>query len=345
MIKTYPSYSFNDLLLIPKYSEVSSRSLVDISVNLGKGVKLKIPVISSPMPDVSEVNMANALGELGGLTLLHRFNTIDQQVKMFSQTKYPHLVGAAVGVKEEDQTRVRELAIAGCRIICVDVAHGYSQNCGNMVSWIAHNFPNMLLIAGNVADGNGAFHLYRCGADVIRVGIGPGSICTTRIMTGNGIPSMTSLYSAFYTACQNGKYIPTRQFKILADGGLQTSGDITKSLCFSDAVILGNLLARTEESPAETVVKNEKRYKVYRGASTLIGSNAETRKANLEGVQGLVPTTGTVKNLISELMGGLKSGCSYQGATNLEELKFDPQFVQISSAGLAESKPHSLLLE
>lgn len=344
-MKVYPSFAFNDLLLIPKYSDIASRALLDVSVDLGKKVKLKVPVICSPMPDCAGVKMADALGELGGLTLLHRFNTVEQQVDMFKKVKYPHLVGAAVGVKEEDQNRVRELAIAGCRIICVDVAHGYSQNCGQMVQWIAHNFPTMLLIAGNVADGNGAFYLYRCGADVIRANIGSGASCLTKINTGNGIPSMTSLYSAFYTACQNNSYIPNRQFKILADGGIQSGGDLCKSLCFADAAILGSLLAGTEESPAETVIKNNQKYKVYRGASTIVGPNAKNKKENIEGVQGLVKMTGTVKELISNLISGLKSGLSYQGCVNLEQLKIDPQFVQITSAGLAESKSHSLLLQ
>lgn len=340
-----PSYSLDDLLLVPKYSTIPSRSQIDTSVDLGKDVKLKIPILASPMPDVSGVDMANALGSLGGLTLLHRFNTIEAQVEMWKAGLFPRLTGAAIGVKTEDKMRATALVKAGCSILCVDVAHGWSTNCGDMVQWIAKTYPHVLIIAGSVATGVAAEYLGAQGADVIRCNIGSSGICTTKINTGNGVPSLTSLHSAFQTACSNQTYTSQRKFKILADGGLKNPGDLCKSLCFADAAILGNLLARTTESPAILITRPEGKYKQYRGASTLAGPQAANKSTHVEGVQGWVPWEGSVAEVVEKLMQGLRSGMSYQNAWNLEDLKIDPEFVQITGAGLTESRPHSILME
>lgn len=324
--------SYDDVLLIPDYSEIESRSQVDISVDLGKGVKLRVPIISANMKHVTDVKVAQLMAELGGLGILHRFGTIDEQVKDFQSVK--GLVGASVGIKEKD--RVKALVEAGCKIICIDVAHGHSKGCLEMTSWIAGEYPSVLLISGNIATAAGARALAEAGADVVKCGIGGGSICSTRIETGNGVPMMTSLQWVFEEASDGINYTSDRNFKIIADGGIKTGGDLVKALSRSDAVMVGNLLARSMEAPGRVIEVDGKMYKEYHGSSTL-------KTNRVEGVRGAVPVEGTLEQILLRLTEGLQSGCSYQGAGNLEELKRKAQFVKITSMGLMESKPHSIV--
>lgn len=320
--------TFDDVLLVPKHSTLKSRSDVDTTVDFGKGVKLQIPIISANMKSVSEDRMANAMYELGGLTLLHRFTTVEENVAMFKRCAF---AGASIGVKDDDLPRLEALIKAGCKIICVDIAHGDSDACVRMVDQIHKRHPEVLLIAGNVATADGAMRLHKAGADVIKVGIGPGSLCTTRIETGNGVPQLTALMDVY-----EARKAAHANFTIIADGGIKSAGDIVKALCFSDAVMVGNLLAGTEESPGEIVTINGQEFKQYNGSST--------HKSNhIEGVTALVPYKGSVEHIITKLMEGVRSGCSYQGAHSIKDLQKNPEFVTISHAGLIESHPHNVV--
>ncbi|HVI40059.1 MAG TPA: guanosine monophosphate reductase [Anaerovoracaceae bacterium] len=383
-----PGITFDDVMLAPKYSEIPNRNLenIDLSINLGKGIKLSIPVVSANMKSITGPEMATTIAEMGGLAILHRFveasNSQPHWFGMWEMWKKvcntrPELinhVGVSVGVQEDDFEIVNQLA-GYAKIFCVDVAHGDHIKCVKMTEYIAKNCPDALLISGNVATKAGALRLYNAGATVIKVGIGGGSLCTTRIETGNGVPQLTALEDVYnaslnfetHTEYHQMNYpvsvvggacgiegtsvilsgvsfpqttvLPSgRKFKIIADGGIRKAGDIVKALCFSDVVMLGNLLAGTDEAPGRVLYIDGKGYKEYAGSST--------HKANhIEGVSALVPTKGPVKTIVNKLIEGVLSGLSYQGATNLDELKDSPEFVSVSHAGLIESHPHDVMVK
>ncbi len=326
--------TFDDVMLVPSHSEIPSRSNIDTSVDLGKGIKLDIPVVSANMKNVTGRLMSDAMTELGGLPIQHRFfDSWQDRVRAFKYCKNPERVAVSIGVKDEDKEALAELVDHGCRIVCIDVAHGDSKLCVDMTRHIADKYPQLLLISGNVATAWGALRLYNAGADVIKVGVGPGSLCTTRIETGNGVPQLTALNNVFDSSFEGS--IENRKFKIIADGGIRQAGDIVKALVYSDAVMLGNLLSGTDEAPGDIIERGNVRYKGYAGSST--------HKVNhVEGVKALVPLKGPVAPIIDHLMQGVRSGMSYQGSLNLEELKREPEFVRVSGAGLIESHPHDI---
>lgn len=330
-------YTFDDVLLIPKHSTVKSRDDVDLSVALPRGISLKIPIISANMKTITGVKMAIAISNLGGLPILHRFDEYSALVTNFELAKKDStgIVGASVGIKDKDKYLVKDLYNAGCQIICVDVAHGDHSGVCDFVSDIRANYPNLVIIAGNIVTEIGAFRLWMAGADIIKIGVGPGSLCTTRIETGNGYPQL----SALYNVC-NGCYPPKQEPgeppqwpMFIADGGIKSSGDCVKALALVDLVMIGNLFAGTDETPGN-VILNVTKYKVYEGSST-------HKQKHVEGVVACVPYKGGINDIITKLIDGITSGCSYQGAHNLTELREDPEFVIVSSAGLRESHPHS----
>jgi IMP dehydrogenase len=322
--------TFDDVLLVPKHSTLVSRKDVDTTVNLGKEIILTTPIIPANMKSVTEDEMARVITSQGGMALLHRFMSIEEQVEMFQKAKHP-LTGASVGVRPDEMQRVAALVGAGCHIICVDVAHGDSEKSIDMVQHIHKEYPAILLIAGNVATAEGALRLWKAGADVIKVGIGPGSLCTTRIETGNGVPQLTALAEVYEVRAKM-----HATFTIIADGGIKNAGDLVKALCFSDAVMVGNLLAGTDEAPGEIISIDGQKYKQYRGSSTY-------KTNHIEGVSAMVVYKGPVLPILTKLMEGVRSGCSYQGAKTLVELKRNPEFVLISGAGLVESHPHDVV--
>jgi IMP dehydrogenase len=297
-------------------------------VDLGRGVILSLPIIPANMKTIQGPAMADLMIAMGGLALLHRFNTIEEQVALFLERKeHALLVGASVGVTPKEYERAKALIAAGCRIICVDVAHGDHELALAMVRHLRVR-EDILIIAGNVATADGALRLAKAGADVIKVGVGPGSLCTTRIETGNGVPQLTAIAHVHDAREQSGA-----SFRIIADGGIRNAGDIVKALCFSEAVMVGNLLAGTQEAPGELTMVDGRSMRRYEGSST--------HKTNhVEGVVTLVPEKGSAKHLIDRLMEGVRSGCSYQGAHSIIDLQRDPVFVRISHAGLTESHPH-----
>lgn len=337
---------FDDVLLIPKYSEIKSRSDVNLSVKLHPKLTLDLPIVSANMRDVTGVPMAATIANLGGLGLLHRFMSHEEIVNAYKNAvalmskDAKGAIGCSIGVQESDKELTAKIVDAGCNIICIDVAHADSKICLDMCQYISAKYPEVVLIAGTIATAEGANRLYNCGAKIIRSGIGGGSRCSTRIETGNGVPSLTSLENVF-TDSLNPRYymkrnkITEKKYTVIADGGLRRAGDIVKALCFSDAVMLGNLLAGTDEANGALVVNEGNFYKEYAGSSTY-------KNKHIEGIKGLVPCKGPVSNIVETLMQGLRSGCSYQGVSNLVDLKLDPQFVSITHAGLIESHPHDL---
>lgn len=343
--------TFNDVLLVPQYSSLVTRKEVNLSVDLGKGIRLRIPIVSANMSDVTEWEMAYEMVFHGGLGIIHRFNTINEQVNQLLKAQYVYdrdimnwgYIGCAVGIKEEDKKRVKELVKNRCRVICVDVAHAHHEKTGEFVKWVSTNFPDVLLIAGNVSTSSGAHFLADCGVDVIKCGQGNGSICLTRIETGNGVPQLTALDDV----CKSKDFMSDkdlvdnkiqRKFKVIADGGLSTVGNCVKALCFADAVMLGNMLAGTKEAPGEKIEIDGKFYKTYDGSST-------HRINHVEGVKAHVPYKGHVASVISHIKDGLRSGLSYQGCRNLQELKENPQFVKVTNAGQVESNAHDVVRE
>ncbi len=465
--------SFDDVLLRPRFSPVSSRSEVNLQTNLTKEIKLNIPVISANMDAVTESEMAIAMARQGGLGIIHRFLTITQQaqeiikvkraeslliehpysvkptqtvheikqlrkelgvsgflvtndnqellglvsardmrfiengttvqdimtkrqdlivaqptvtkaqakqllqknkieklpiVNEFNKIKgmitstdmrkehlYPNaskdskgrlLVGAAVGVKADVAERTEALLAAGADIIVIDIAHGHSKAEVETIRNLKGSF-DVQLMAGNVATAQGAKDLIAAGADCIKTGVGPGSVCSTRIVTGCGVPQL----SAVLETAEVGKQY---NIPIIADGGIKNSGDITKAIAAgASAVMLGNLLGGTDEAPGDVRIKNGRRYKVYRGMASLAANMSkklhDKEEPNIneyvaEGVKGEVPYRGSAKEVLQQLMGGLRSGMSYCGVTNVNDLKNYKGFIKITASGMRESKPHDVQL-
>ncbi|QWK12693.1 MAG: IMP dehydrogenase [Aquificota bacterium] len=467
-------YTFDDLLLIPQYSEVLPHE-VDVSTWLTKKIKLNIPIVSAAMDTVTEARLAIALAREGGIGIIHRNLSIEEQAQevekvkksesgmilqpvtvrpdnavkealeimerykisgvpvvsdgnklvgiltnrdlrfikptdyhkpvslfMTSQNlivaqervtleeaeeilqrhkveklpivdkegrlvglitikditkrkKYPNAckdelgrlrVGAAVGTGPDTKDRVDALVSVGVDVIAIDTAHGHSKRVLETVEFIKSTYPNLEVIAGNVATAEGALDLIKAGADAVKVGVGPGSICTTRIVAGVGVPQLTAIRWAYEVAKEYG--VP-----IIADGGIKYSGDIVKALAMgASSVMLGNLLAGTEEAPGETVYYQGRAYKVYRGMGSL-GAMMSRRSADRygqekmekfvpEGIEGRVPYRGRLSDVIYQLVGGLRSGMGYVGAKNLEELRQKAKFVRITWAGYKESHVHDV---
>ncbi|MDP7284998.1 MAG: IMP dehydrogenase [Candidatus Nitrosopelagicus sp.] len=468
--------TFDDVLLVPKFSDIVSRSQTDLTTQLSRNISINIPMISANMDTVTESTMAVTIAREGGIGIIHRFLTIQEEVDEihkvkragsviienpylinpeqtiqdafkimnekqvsgllvtdssskligilterdvlfepvdcsklvkdlmtkdvvsaksgidFQQAKeilknnrieklpltdennqikglitsqdisnlekYPNaskdekgrpLVGAAVGVKGDFMQRTEALLDAGVDAIVVDIAHGHSENAINTVKNIKKAFPNCELIAGNVATAHGTEDLIKAGVDAVKVGVGSGSICITRVITGSGVPQLTAVLDC--AKIGNEHNIP-----IISDGGTRTSGDATKALAAgAHSVMIGGILGGTDESPGSTISKNGKRFKIYRGMASLGASlgrkSKDSGNAGLtddlndyvaEGVEGMVPYRGSVTDIITQMTGGIRSGLSYCGAHNIQQMQKNAEFIKISRAGFAESQPHDV---
>ena len=467
--------TFDDVLLVPKRSPIVSRSQTDLRTKLSRNITLNIPIISANMDTITESNMAIALAREGGIGIIHRFMTIEDQVDEILRVKrsesvmieqpytikpdltvadakkamadynvsgllveeggklvgiitrrditfeknnklklselmtrevitakpgitidrakeilhnqrieklpvvddkghivglitskdilkmdqYPHaskdrkgrlLVGAAVGVKGDYLDRAEALLEAGADIIVVDIAHGHSENAINTVHMIKKAFPDCELIAGNVATGEGTRDLIKAGVDAVKVGVGSGSICITRVVTGSGVPQMTAVADSV-------KVARSYDIPVISDGGIRNSGDITKALAAgASSVMIGSLFGGTDESPGKTLVKNGKKYKMYRGMASFYASLGRKYREEgpevvdsddlndyvPEGVEAMVPYKGSVVEIIRQMVGGLRSGLSYCGAKTIPEMQMNADFIKITSAGYIESQPHDV---
>ena len=468
--------TFDDVLLVPKYSKVTSRSDTDLSTKLSKNISLNIPLISANMDTVTESSMAVTVAREGGIGIIHRFLTIQQQVNevlkvkrsgsiiienpytinseltikdafsimnekqvsgllvtdsnskiigilterdvlfespdssklvkelmtkdvvtaklgvdleqvkeilkhnrieklpivddnnhvkglitsqdISNLEKYPYaskdkkgrpLVGSAVGVKGDFMERSEALINAGADVLVVDIAHGHSENAINTVKNIKKAFPDCELIAGNVATANGTEDLIKAGVDAVKVGVGSGSICITRVITGSGVPQLTAVFDCAEVGNDHG--IP-----IISDGGTRNSGDATKALAAgASSIMVGSILGGTDESPGSTITKNGKRFKIYRGMASLAASMGRRSKETgtfeladdlndyvAEGVEAMVPYKGSVTEIITQITGGIRSGLSYCGASNIKQMQENAEFIKISRAGFAESQSHDV---
>jgi len=329
------TFSYDDVLLVPQYSDIRSRSEIDISTDLGKAVKLQLPVLASPMDTISEGAMAAALGQVGACAIVHRYNTIEEQVRFINKTTSPTIVGAAIGVSGDYLERACAIANAGADFLCVDVAHGHHIMMKEALQALRAKFgANYHIMAGNVATLEAINDLADWGADSVRCNIGGGSICSTRIQTGHGLPGLQTIIECAKT---------DRDVKIIADGGIKNSGDMVKALAAgADAVMVGSLLAGTTETPGEIHMNVEGgRWKTYRGmASKEAQIDWKGKYSSFEGVVSRVPHRGPVSVILEDLERGIRSGFSYTGARNLRELHGKAKFVLQTTSGLSEGHTH-----
>ena len=468
--------TFDDVLLVPKYSDITSRSQTDLITKLSQNISINIPFVSANMDTVTESSMAGTMARAGGIGIIHRFLTIKEQANEVLKVKrsgsimienpysvspdksvqdaidyaedkdisgllvvdsnskligiiterdllfanqndkiqnvmtkdivtaklgvtldeskeilhkhrieklpivddsgivkglitskditnnadFPNaskdkkgrpLVGAAVGVKGDFLERSESLLEAGVDVLVVDIAHGHSENAMSTIRNIKKAFPDCELIAGNIATAQGAEDLIKAGVDAVKVGVGSGSICITRVITGSGVPQLTAVMDCAKIGKDYG--IP-----IISDGGTRTSGDATKALASgASSIMVGSMLGGTDESPGTVLTKNGKRFKVYRGMASLAASigrkSKETGLVSLdddlndyvaEGVEAMVPYKGTVTNILKQLTGGVRSGLSYCGAHTIPQMQESAEFIKMSRAGFAESQPHDVSL-
>lgn len=332
--------TFNDVLLEPQYSDITSRKEVSLSTPLDNLRKLKIPIIASPMDTVSEWRMASSLSSMGGMAIIHRYNSIEEQadqVKNALAVPDCTIVGAAVGVSGDFVERAVRCYEAGAKVICIDVAHGDHAMVKTAIASLREQLGMFIhIMAGNVATLEGFNRLADWGADSIRVGIGGGSICSTRIQTGHGVPTLQSVIDCAQS---------DRDAILIADGGIKNSGDIVKALAAgADAVMLGSLLAGTDETPSETFRDRDGRcFKAYRGMASAEAQKAWRGKtSSLEGVSTTIPCKGSVRNVVEELLTGVRSGLSYSGARDIPELRSKAKFILQSHAASIESSTHIL---
>jgi len=332
--------TFDDVLLVPGYNGIQSRQNVATLVDIA-GHPFEIPLISSNMDTITESGMANAMASLGGMAILHRFCTIEANVEMLKKSTDKRRVGISVGLGKDGLERADALVSAGASIICVDVAHGHSKEVNRTVRALKEKHgDNILVIAGNVATYAGADYLAAAGADIIKVGIGSGSVCTTRIKTGFGVPQLTALQEC----CKVDRLL-------ISDGGVKCPADAVKALAAGASfVMLGGILAGTDETPGQSTVKKGRDgkdipIKRFRGMASreaqedFMGGMSEWKTA--EGVSVDVPCRGPVKNIILDIMGGIRSGMTYCGASTIKDLQRKAQFMEISPSSRIEGSPHA----
>lgn len=337
--------TFDDVTLVPDHSTVMSRSAPSTLTKVGI-FSLKIPIIAAPMNTVCEFNMSRALEKLGASSVIHRYMSIEDQVnqakchaQLFIDSKfeYPFF---AIGANGDFFERAKALHEIGINKFCIDVANGDSVYSISAIKKIAQSIPDAIIMAGNVCTGEGFARLADAGADLIRVGVGSGAMCKTRIVTGHGVPQLTALILAEEAR---------RRFPrvgIISDGGIRSSGDIVKALAIADFVMLGSLLAGTDEAPGDIIKENGEQYKLYAGMASedgrALGNWFDERKTSFvpEGESTKLKYKGSVTKIIEDLVAGLKVGMSYAGALDLNQLKLHAQFMEVTSAGAIEGTPH-----
>jgi len=332
--------TFDDVLLVPGYSEIKSRSEITLSMEVPKACHLNIPIVSSPMDTVTESEMIIAMAVSGGLGIVHRYNSIEDQMKIVSDARkmLPSNagIGAAIGVTGDFVQRAEALYDEGANILCLDIAHGHHILMKNALTEIRASLGDSVhLMAGNVATLSAFNDLADWGADSIRVGVGGGSICSTRVMTGHGVPTLQSVID-----CSKSD----RDVILVADGGIKQTGDVVKAIAAgADLVMLGSMLAGTDEAPGETFYVDGIKSKSYRGmASAAAQIDWRGHVASEEGVSHRVSAKGPVGKTLESIEKALRSGMSYSGAMNLTKFQAMANMIRITQASLVESKPHIL---
>ncbi|MDR0449181.1 MAG: IMP dehydrogenase [Rickettsiales bacterium] len=349
--KIHSGASFDDYLIRPGFAELTpNETSIEAALwnNYGTDLSLQLPIFSAAMDTISESAMGVAMSESGGIAVIHKNLTPEKQAAEVKIVKDAGgIVAAAVGVKASEMERAEKLIVAGADVLVIDSSHGHSKNVGNMVKELRRAYPGLFLVAGNVATGEGALYLEDCGASAVKVGIGPGSICTTRVVSGCGVPQ---LYAIYDVSLALNKRVP-----IIADGGIKESGDMVKALAVgADAVMIGNMLSGTDETPGEVKIDANKRpYKEYRGMGSIAamkrGSKDRYFQDNVnddkkfvpEGIESVVPCKGSAKDLLYKMGGGLRVGLGLSGSENISELK-KRKIYKITKASVVESRPHSV---
>ena len=340
--------TFDDVLLLPRFSSVLP-SDTEISTSLSKNINLKAPFLSSAMDTVTESAMAIAMAKSGGIGVIHRNLSIKKQIQEVIKVKNKNLfVGAAIGTNIEDLQRAKSLINNGVDLIVIDTAHGHSLKVLNILSKLKKQNSNIPICVGNIATAEAAKKLYNTGADIIKVGIGPGSICTTRMVAGIGVPQITAIMEV-------SNALKGKKIKIISDGGIKFSGDIAKAIAAgADAIMMGSIFAGTDESPGKKYKIKNKYFKQYRGMGSIgamsAGSSNRYFQKNYkdkskfvpEGVDGRVEYKGSVSKIIYQLKGGLRSSMGYIGAKKLNNIKKNAKFIKITKAGFYESMVHSV---
>ena len=341
--------TFDDVTLAPNYSEILP-SETNTSIKLSKNLTLKIPLISSAMDTVTEGSMAAAIAKKGGIGVIHRNLSIEKQIFEIKKVKQKKLlVGAAVGASPEEHRRAKRILKEDLDLIVVDTAHAHTKKVSDIIKMIVKTKPKKTtLCAGNIATAEAAKFLIKLGVDAIKVGIGPGSICTTRLVAGIGVPQLSAIMNV-----KSG--VGNRKVSIIADGGIKFSGDIAKALAAgADAVMIGSLFAGTDQAPGKIIKKNGKLFKSFRGMGSIGAMNKgsadryfQTKQKNSskyvpEGVEGLVKYKGKVDKVIYQLVGGLKSSMGYLGSKKITHLRKKPKFYKITKAGFFESMVHNI---
>ena len=337
--------TYDDIQLIPNFSDVQTRQDINLTTRVSRNWTINIPIVGSCMDTVTEYEMAATLMEMGGVGCIHRFMSIEEQVNQVkklasfrdSDPTLAHLpIMAAVGVVGDYLDRAVELEAAGCNIILIDIAHGHHANMETALAELKANLEDYTdVIAGNIASAEAAEDLIAWGADGLRVGIGGGSLCTTRVKTGFGVPNVTSIMDVF-------KVAEDADVPIMADGGIKSSGDIAKALAVgADCVMVGSLLAGTKESPGAILETPGGLFKRYRGSASLETKITHNQKQrNVEGESTTIPFKGGVKFILAGLVDGVRSAFSYAGADNIYDYYSRADFNVVTPAGLAEAKPH-----
>ena len=353
------SLTYDDIQLVPQYSNIPTRTQIKLHTLVSRRYGLLNPIVASPMDTVCGLEMAYKMFKLGGVGCIHRFNSIEEQSNIVKElyhriysedwggqfeswgvmvddwhSEIPHIpIMASIGVSESDKDRAKSLVDSGCNIIVIDVAHGHHKNVEKMLMWCKNNLDDKVdIIAGNIATKEAAQELESWGADGLRVGIGGGSLCTTRVKTGFGVPNVSCIEDITSVA----------KTPVMADGGIRSSGDISKALAIgASSVMLGSLIAGTDEAPGQIVETPKGLYKRYRGSASLetkVTHGQQTR--NVEGESTTIPYKGGVKFIVNGLIDGVKSALSYGGAKKLED--FNPPYVKVTNSGINEAKPHLL---
>ena len=342
------SLTFDDVTLVPQYSSILPHETIT-KTELSKNLKLNIPLLSSAMDTVTESKMAIAIAKSGGLGIIHKnLNPKKQALEVKKVKKNNMIVGAAVGTNEKDIDRVYKLLESKVDLIVVDTAHGHTKKVLTIIKKIKKISKNSIVCAGNIATGKAAKFLADSGVDIVKVGIGPGSICTTRLVTGIGVPQLSAVLDVK-------KALKNYKTKIISDGGIKFSGDISKAIAAgADAVMIGSLFSATTESPGKIFKYKGKLYKNFRGMGSAgamsAGSadryfqkkNKNISKYVAEGVEGIVQFKGSVNKIIYQLIGGLKSSMGYMGSKTIKDLQKKCEFVKITKAGFYESMVHNV---
>lgn len=346
-IRDQVSYTFDDVLLVPQQSQIRSRADVDISTNVGQ-LALKLPILSANMDTVTEGRMAVEMGRLGGAGVLHRLAPFDPSICDWAdackKANAPVIMSMGVtGLHDMDGEIAKiDYLLEKSRLdaVCIDIAHGDHDMMLHAISEIREYFPKLDIIAGNVATGSAALRLFGVGATIIKVGIGPGSVCSTRIVTGHGMPQLSAIIEVANALCLT-KH--RHEASIIADGGIRYPGDVVKALAAgADAVMLGSLLAGTDEAAGERLVEDGVAYKTYRGMASYAvqKEKRQGRAPRVEGVSAKVPYRGPVSDTIANLEAGIRSGLSYSGAPNLAKLREVAEFVVVTPSSVRENHPH-----